>query len=73
MAYAGCYGLGFGVALPVFVAANLLRPMDNAVTRGFRDGAAAAVDGVERTLDRAEAATTPEVANGEASPAPMPA
>jgi hypothetical protein len=73
LAYSGCYGLGFGVALPVYAVATLLRPMDNALTRGVRDGAAAAVDEVERTLDRAQGETNPAVANGETTPALMPA
>ena len=30
VAYSGCYYLGFGVTLPVYAVASLLRPMDNA-------------------------------------------
>jgi hypothetical protein len=43
-AYAGFYGLGFGVTLPAYTVAALFRPMDNALTRGLRDGAAAAIE-----------------------------
>ena len=32
--YSGCYYLGFGVAIPVCIAAELIRPMDNPLTRG---------------------------------------
>jgi EcsC protein family len=42
-AYSGFYCVGFGISLPVYTAAALFRPMDNALTRGVRDGAAAAV------------------------------
>ena len=44
LGYAGCYYVGFGVALPVYAAAALVRPMNNALTRG-----------VDRTLARAGA------------------
>ena len=49
-AYAGCYGVGFGVALPVCLVGLVLRPMNNALTRGLRDGATAADQGAERAL-----------------------
>jgi hypothetical protein len=39
VAYSGCYGLGFGVALPVYAVATLFRPRDNAAARLGRDGA----------------------------------
>ena len=48
VAYSGCYGLGFGVALPVYAVASLFRPMDNALVRGLRDGAAAASEQAEK-------------------------
>jgi hypothetical protein len=57
VAYSGCYGLGFGVALPVYAIATLFRPIDNAVTRGIRDGASAAVESAESMRNRARATT----------------
>ena len=56
VAYSGCYCLGFGVALPVYAVASLLRPMDNALVRGLRDGAAAASDRAEKLTARARGA-----------------
>jgi hypothetical protein len=41
--YSGSYCVGFGLSLPFYTAAALLRPMDNALTRGLRDGAVAAI------------------------------
>jgi hypothetical protein len=49
-AYAACYGVGFGVALPVCLVGRVFRPMNNALTRGLRDGATAAELGAERAL-----------------------
>jgi EcsC protein family len=57
MAYSGCYYVGYGAAIPVFAVAAVFGPMNNAVTRGIRDGAAAAARGAERSLDGARAAT----------------
>jgi hypothetical protein len=60
VAYSGCYGLGFGVALPVYAVASLLRPMDNALVRGLRDGASAANQEAEKLAawDGAASATS---------------
>ncbi len=69
VAYSGFYCLGFGVALPVCAVATLFRPMDNAVTRGFRDGAIAAGERVELIRDRARAATGPATGGGAGAPA----
>ena len=55
LGYAGCYYVGFGVALPVYAAAAMVRPMNNALTRGVQEGAAAATRGVDRTLAGARA------------------
>jgi hypothetical protein len=41
-AHSGCYCLGFGATLPVYLAASLLPALDNPLTRGLRDGADAA-------------------------------
>jgi hypothetical protein len=59
MAHSGCYCLGFGVTLPVFAVAALFRPMDNAITRGLRDGAAAAVERAGLTAASARGASIP--------------
>jgi len=52
-AYSGCYGIGFGVSLPFYAAAAVVGPMNNALTRGLRDGAAAAAREADRTVDGA--------------------
>jgi hypothetical protein len=49
-AYAACYGVGFGVAVPVCMVGLLFRPMNNALTRGLRDGATAADQQAQRAL-----------------------
>jgi hypothetical protein len=71
--YSGCYYFGFGVAIPVYIAAELIRPMDNALARGIRDGAAAATQEVERLLSRDLGAAAPAIVDGEAIPALAPA
>jgi hypothetical protein len=60
-AHSSCYGVGFGVALPVYMLMLLVPGRDNALARGIRDGAAAASNGVKRMLERGEhrAATPP--------------
>ena len=73
VAYSGCYALGFGVALPVFVAAELIRPMGNALTRRIRDGAAVDKQGVERSLHRDWGAAASAIADGEAAQSLSPA
>jgi EcsC protein family len=52
-AYSGCYAIGYGVALPFYAAAAVVGPMNNALTRGIRDGAAAAAHEADRTVDGA--------------------
>jgi hypothetical protein len=71
-AYAACYGVGFGVALPVCLVGLVFRPMNNALTRGLRDGATAADQGAERALDwiRGQA---PALTRQKAAPAMAPA
>jgi hypothetical protein len=56
LAYSSCYSVGFAAALPVYAAAALIRPMSNPLTRGLRDGAAAAARAAEGSVDRAKAA-----------------
>jgi hypothetical protein len=51
-AYEGCYYFGFGAALPIYLAAAVVRPMNQALTRGLRDRASA----VNRGRDRSRAA-----------------
>ncbi len=50
--YAGSYYVGFGMMVPVWTVAHALAPADNAVMRGIREGAAAAVEGADRTVAR---------------------
>jgi hypothetical protein len=47
-AYSGCYTVAFSVTLPYYAAAALFRPMDNALARGLRDAATAAIDQIEQ-------------------------
>jgi hypothetical protein len=68
-AYSGFYCLGFGVALPLHAVAALLRPMDNALTRGLRDGAAAAIERAGLTAARARTASIPALEAAGAAPA----
>jgi EcsC protein family len=50
--HSGCYGLGFGVALPVYFVAELIGPNDNALTRVIRDGAVATKQKFDRLVSR---------------------
>ena len=68
VAYSGCYYLGFGVTLPVHAVASLLRPMDNALVRGLRDGASAATEQAEHAAAWARGATSPSVNGPAAAP-----
>src|SRR5262249_32532173 len=71
-AYAACYGVGFGVALPVCVVGLAFRPMNNALTRGLRDGATAADEGAERALGWMRG-KTPAIPRRKVAPAMAPA
>jgi hypothetical protein len=70
--YAGFYYFGFGVALPACVVASLFRPMNNALTRGLRDGSEAATQRAEQTLNWARGTAAPTIASREAAPALAP-
>ncbi len=61
VAYSGCYYLGFGMTLPVYTTASLLRPMDNALVRGLRDGASAATEQAEKAVAWTRGAALPSV------------
>ena len=54
-AYSGCYFVSFGVTCPIWMVASLFRPMNNAVTRGVRDGAVAASDAATWAVARTRA------------------
>jgi hypothetical protein len=68
-AYSGCYSLGFGVALPVCVAAELIRPVGNALTQGIRGSASALGQSLGRILPRGRAAAAPEETAPSLAPA----
>ncbi len=51
--YSGIYCVGFGAALPLYVAGAVFGPMGGAVARGLREGAAAAAESATRSLERA--------------------
>ncbi len=42
--------------MPVYAVAALVGPMDNALTRGVRDGVAAAARGAGRSIEAAQSA-----------------
>ncbi len=70
LAYSGGFSLGYGVALPVFVAAELIWPLGNALTRGIRSSTAAARQGIARSMPGGWGETAPAMADGEAALAP---
>jgi hypothetical protein len=63
-AHSGCYCLGFGVALPVYLVTSLLPSVDTPLTQGLRDGADAARTRVDHMLERARG-------NAASAPRPM--
>jgi hypothetical protein len=72
--YGGGYVLGFGLALPAYAAASLVRPIQkNPLVRGLRDGAAAATEQVDRIAVWAGGATSTSVEGQEPPPALAPA
>jgi hypothetical protein len=73
VAYSGCYCVGFGVALPAYAVASLLRPIDNALFRGLRDGAATATERVDLVAAWARSGSKSSVEGQEAAPALTPA
>jgi hypothetical protein len=68
-AYSGWYALGFGAALPVCIAAELIRPVGSAVTSGIRGTAAAAGRGIGRVMPRARGAAAREASARALAPA----
>jgi EcsC protein family len=48
--HSGVYYVGFGAALPVYLAGEVFSPMRGAVARGLREGAAAATESATRSL-----------------------
>jgi len=72
LAYSGGYGLGFGVALPVYALASIFRTGDNALTRGLSDGAAAAVDRADALAAWARGSAPPAVEGREGARALAP-
>ncbi len=51
-AYSGCYFVSFGVTFPIWKVASLFRPLKNAVTRGVREGAVAAIEMSTQAITR---------------------
>ena len=49
--YSGMYYVGFGAALPVYVAGAVFGPMSGTVARGLREGAAAATESATRSIE----------------------
>jgi hypothetical protein len=73
VAYSGCYCLGFGVALPAYAVASLLRPIDDALFRGLRNGATAATERIDQLAAQARGGSVSSVEGQEATPALAPA
>lgn len=67
--YAGSYYLGYGAMLPVWLVAHALAPADNALMRGLREGAAAAIEGADRAVERLHVLTGPIVDTASGVPA----
>ncbi|MEJ2061098.1 MAG: hypothetical protein P8Y64_11545 [Gammaproteobacteria bacterium] len=57
--YGGCYYAAYGVTFAALTAAKII-PMDNAVTHGIHDGAAAAATDLHKSEVHAEEAAQPE-------------
>jgi hypothetical protein len=72
LAYSGSYYIGFGVALPVYAIGSLVRRTDNALTRGLRDGAAAAIEEAGRIASGAQGAAAPSAGRPATRPALVP-
>lgn len=66
-AYSGFYGLGYGVALPVYAMASWVRPADNVLVRGLRDGAANASRQASLVAERVVTALDPAEGQPEAT------
>ena len=56
--YSGIYCVGFGAALPLYVAGAVVGPMGGALARGLREGAAAAAKSATRSHSNGQAAAT---------------
>jgi hypothetical protein len=67
--YSGCYYIGFGAGLPFYAAAAVVGPMNNTLTRGLRDGAAAATRSADRTVDGARTAVASLIPGRRPAPA----
>ena len=48
--YSTIYGTSFGVAFPVYLAGAVFAPVTDSIRSGFRDGARAAIEGVDDLL-----------------------
>ena len=48
--YSTVYGASFGAAFPVYLAGAIFAPVTDSIRSGFRDGARAAIDGVDGLL-----------------------
>lgn len=65
--YSGFYGLGYGVALPVYALASRMGPTDNALVRGLQDGAADASRQASLVVERFTTALEPAPGGAEAA------
>ena len=72
--YSGCYGLGFGVTLPVYFMASVLRPLVTGAHKEPRNAAATADSvTVEKEVNESSATTSTASSTYPPSPALMPA
>ena len=70
--YSGCFGLGFGGALPVFVLASVLRPLVTSTIDGLNESATSGGDVVERVIKSSSGTTSSAPMNNPSSPVVMP-
>ncbi len=71
--YSGCYGLGFGVALPVCVMASILRPLVSVAPERRSAAGTSGVVSVEKEINESNATTSTASSNHPPSPAFLPA
>ena len=71
--YSGCYGLGFGVTLPVYFMASILRPLVTSAPDRRNAAATAGAVTVEKEINESSATNSTAPSTYPPSPAMMPA
>ena len=70
LTYVGTYGVAFGVTLPLAFVARKAAVFDNALVRGFKQGAADATGDADRFLSEVRAGAKSAQARASGAPAP---